>query len=58
MKIRIEADLALDENEILSAVAEALKKPDVLQLMECVGPGEHFQIAWEIEAGKIFITKM
>lgn len=56
MKIKIEADLNLNEKETLMAIAAALRKWEVAKLMEAYRPGDHFNM--ENETGKIVITKL
>jgi hypothetical protein len=56
MKIKIEADLALPEKQILPAVAEILLKQDVRELMDAFEPGQSIKL--EYEKGSIVITKL
>jgi hypothetical protein len=55
MKVKIEADLVLNEKETLQAVAGALVRREVRELMEAFPPGEHFTM--ERPEGTIIITK-
>ena len=56
MKIKIEADLALNEKETLQAISKALVQREVKELLEAFPPGEHFTM--ERPEGKIVITKL
>jgi hypothetical protein len=56
MKIKIEADLTLNEKETLQAIRSALQKSETLELLKAFPAGEHFNM--ENEAGKIVFTKL
>jgi hypothetical protein len=56
MKVKIEADLKLNETETLKAISKALLEWEVAELMKAFPAGEHFKM--ESQAGNIVITKL
>lgn len=56
MKIKIEADLSVNEKQTLIMISNALKQREVAELMEAFPPGEHFKM--ERPEGTITITKL
>ncbi len=55
MKVKIEADLAMNEQKTLQAISSALLKKEVRELMEAFPAGEYFKM--ERPEGSITITK-
>lgn len=56
MKIKIEADFALNERQTLRAIVDALKTKECLELLEAFPEGEHFKM--DNQYGQIVITKL
>jgi len=56
MKIKIEADLSVNEKKTLQMISSALLQREVAELMEAFPPGGHFTM--ERPEGTITITKL
>lgn len=56
MKVKIEADLAMNEKDTLQAIAGALLKKETRELLEAFPAGERFKM--ERPEGTIFIMKI
>jgi hypothetical protein len=55
MKIKIEADLSVNEKQTLRLISSALLRPEVAELMQAFPAGESFKM--ESPNGTIVLTK-